>query len=174
MKRMFFALDIAPKDKAIIASWRSFLETSAKPVASNNFHVTLAFLGLVPQSIEQKLIDHLGHANNTGVTKAYQLQLASIGLFQKPQVLYLGFNHFPPELSNLAQYLTDLAKAHKLKQEARTYLPHLTIFRKAKALPLATPLNHQFEVSSFSLYHSQSSPTGVQYLPVATWPIQNM
>jgi len=46
-KRMFIAIDITSADKAAIALWREqHLSLPFKIIPQQNFHITLAFLGL--------------------------------------------------------------------------------------------------------------------------------
>lgn len=171
MKRLFFALDLKTDDKQAIALWRDKHPITAKPVQPENFHITLAFLGQVTSDIEKALINHLSQINKPKIATEFVLKITKLAHFKKPQVLYLGFDHFPDELKSLAKALRQLAIAHDIKQESRHYLPHITIFRKVKTLPQFNLPAQLINVSSFSLYHSESTEAGVQYHPLVSWPI---
>lgn len=55
-KRMFLALDVSSADKATLALWRSQnLALPFKIIEPNNFHVTLAFLGLLTNNQQTNL-----------------------------------------------------------------------------------------------------------------------
>ena len=55
MLRLFFALPCPTKIAAQIDAWRQDQHFAGKPVPAANLHVTLAFLGQVPQSRVQLL-----------------------------------------------------------------------------------------------------------------------
>ena len=175
MNRLFFALDISSTDKEHIAKWReSHVKLDAKPIKKENFHITLAFLGEVNLKQQAHLIEsshnywqqHF-HNNN----QCFKLIIQDLDLFRKPQVLYLGFESFPNRLIRLAEFLKQAAQQQGIKQEERPYLPHISIYRKAKIAPLEIALNLTLHCTSFSLYHSQSTANGVTYTPVKTWSL---
>lgn len=172
MKRLFFALDIAPQDKTAIAQWREQkLTLPFRQIASDNFHITLNFLGQVDELKIPSLIEKAQCLNLPVQPSPYKVKANQLGLFSKPQVLYLGFEHFPKSLTLLAQQLTRIAKELNIKQPESTYLPHLSIYRKAKQLPSIVTSNIHLNIASFSLYHSFNLGDGVIYQPIQTWPL---
>jgi len=172
-KRLFFALDILPKDKALIAQWRDCnLDLPFKTVASDNFHITIAFLGGVT-ALQQAC---LTHEADKLVQKIYsiadnRLELDYIGLFKKPKVLYLGLKTCPNWLKLLAENIEQEAKSMGLFQEDKPYLPHLSIYRKAHETTTKNSLNIPIKIKSFSLYQSSSTENGVSYCPIKTWQL---
>ena len=173
MKRLFFALDISPAEKVKIAQWRAaHCNIKAKAIAQDNFHITLAFLGMVDNETEQGLCQlNLDFLSDCQSPAAIKLKANSLGLFKRPQVLYLGFSKFEQKLTQLALNLIKQAKQLKIKQEDRPYLPHFSIYRKAKYLPNLQWFDIELNISSFSLYHSRSTTDGVQYSPIKTWSL---
>ncbi|WP_206483291.1 RNA 2',3'-cyclic phosphodiesterase [Thalassotalea sp. G2M2-11] len=172
MKRLFFALDISPRDKNILIHWREQHQFLAvKPVSKDNLHITLAFLGQIKKSAETKLINQANEyvLNTPTLSQHYHLVANELGLFRKPQVLYLAFPQFPSELTKLANYLSAQASKLGIFQEKRDFLPHLSIARKAKLLPEVPSLALPINISSFSLYASQSTERGVMYTPIKSW-----
>ena len=177
MKRLFFALDISEHDKTTIANWRAHHLTSSysqsKSIPQDNFHITLAFLGLVNSSQQNRLITEMTHLRQQAkLTGALTLTLNEIGLFKKPQVLYIANTEIPKPLLTLHQQVKNLVNEALLPIEERVYIPHISLFRKAKNLVnnLTKP-SIQIKPSSFSLYQSTSRSSGVQYTPIASWPI---
>jgi len=177
--RLFFALDINNQDKQRIALWREqHLSVEFKPVAVENFHITLAFLGHISASQQLQLLKLAEH-NSTQATNATSitLQLDYCDLFIKPQVLYLGINNIPSMIENLANSLSKKALSLGIYQEQRPYKAHVSLFRKAKYKPaLIKPINLLIKVNSFSLYQSISAEEsavsgGVQYCAIHTWPL---
>lgn len=191
---MFIALDIAIADKSAIALWREqHLSLPFKIIPQQNFHITLAFLGVISKKqqnditniisekygdIKQRLSNFLqSNYTNTDVLK---LTLSQLGHFNKAQVLHLMPASSPDWLSYLEKVITESCQQNDILLDSRAYKPHLSLYRKAKT-PLALPepllLNtqfpngfcHQLSIKSFSLYHSRSSASGVTYLPIHTW-----
>ncbi len=179
MKRLFFALDIAANDKQSIAQWRDQqLKQPFKAIASDNFHITLAFLGNTTSEQQQQLTNHASKlTQQMSPIKDQTLRLDHLGLFKKPKVMYLGLQMCPSWLSELANKLSQAAIALGLFQENRSYCPHLSIYRKAHAIDdntLNTSIinkNITLKINSFSLYQSISSEHGVIYTPIHTWQL---
>lgn len=173
-QRLFFALDINESDKQAIAQWREqYLPLSCKPIAKENFHITLAFLGHCTASQQQALIaaaDKISHSIKASCIEPLNLQ--TLGYFKKPQVLYLSLARCPNWLTLLATSLSNIAHAQSAFPDHSAYRPHLSLFRKAKALPKNTfCLNRSITVKSFSLYLSESTNNGVFYTPIKHWVI---
>lgn len=188
MKRLFFALDISDKDKKAIIHWRQKhldnIMPISHPVAESNLHITLAFLGTVNQNQQDIFTEYCDEIFHSPISKNYnamqiktdfELSLNTLQLFKKPKVLHLSFNSFPNLLTSLAESLSEKAKRQGLFQESRSYCPHVSIARKVKELTVNSSLNKSLniplKVTSFSLYHSQSTPQGVVYLPQNTWSL---
>jgi len=182
MKRLFFALDINQKDKHAIALFRqqnlSTLPSIGKPINENNFHITLAFLGMTDSTQQDKLLrfcdEHFQpfSKNRTQTTLSpIPVTVNTLGLFQKPKVLYLGFSSFDHTLIGIAKQLNQQAKKLAIFQEERAYLPHISLYRKSKTLPNISPSEISLNLASFSLYHSQSTSYGVMYSSLKTWSL---
>ncbi len=172
--RYFFALDIAENDKNTIAAWQmETLNLNFKVIPKDNFHITLCFLGAVSEDQYIQLIK-----NTEKISCALRpisettLHLNYLGLFKKPKVLYLGNSYTPPWLLTLSNELCNVANSLSIFQENRSYTPHISIYRKAKAiLPIKEETSLYIKINSFSLYKSISSPKGVKYIPVQRWQL---
>jgi 2'-5' RNA ligase len=173
VRRLFFALPIDDSSKQAIANWRllHFTEEQKrfglKPVSRKNFHITLAFLGLVDEGQYHQLASSAGQIK----VAAFSLCLDALGHFARPKVAYLSTTERPAALMLLASLLRKQALALDLRQDNLSYTPHLTLFRKARQ-----PLNRQgchfkLEFKRFALFESCSSDRGVQYHELASWPL---
>jgi len=174
-KRLFFALDLNQKDKDSISVWcQQYYQSNIKTIKSGNFHITLAFLGNVSINQEQILIKQATLLNQTLVLSSADKNLFAdqLGIFNKPQVAYLGFTSFPQQLCSLANSLSNQAKNVVLFQESRPYLPHISVFRKVKTFARIMPFQLNITIKSFSLYHSTSINGQLTYLPIKTWLIR--
>jgi len=184
---MFLALDISATNKVEIAQWRQqHLSLPFKAVDPQNFHITLAFLGLI-DDIKQANIEKLIAQQHSVIqqqlkpfvaNKAVSLVLSQVGYFEKAQVLHL----MPKTILNWLTYLNNKIVDASLKcgitLESRSYQPHLSLYRKAKCQSFQpskktqdTVVEQQLSITSFSLYHSYSTPRGVHYQPVQRWKI---
>ena len=173
-KRLFYALDIRDEDKLKIDILRQPFINNVRPVALDNFHITLCFMGSISPSQShalnreiQQLLQSLPKLNNA----QRQLTSDSIGLFRKPQVLYLDFKQFPENFRKIANALSQASVNLGIHQENRPYRPHLTIARKAKMLPTVSPFSITMQVNAFSLYESTSTKNGVSYIPIQSWKL---
>ncbi|WP_286265012.1 RNA 2',3'-cyclic phosphodiesterase [Thalassotalea atypica] len=171
--RLFLALDISSSDKRLINDWRrDSLSTTFKATALENFHITLSFLGEINDHQRTSLVDYINTFIDNGVElPATTLAFSHVGIFTKPKVLYLGLTETPPWLLNLANSLKQKALALDIFQEQRSYFPHLTLFRKANYLPKINNASLSITASTFSLYLSESTASGVTYTPIQTWPV---
>ncbi|MBL4909906.1 MAG: RNA 2',3'-cyclic phosphodiesterase [Alteromonadaceae bacterium] len=184
MKRLFFALDITNNDKQLLTHWRDkALNLPFKTITTENFHITLAFLGNTSSVQQQQLTDSANKFSQqiSPITSPI-LQLNHVGLFKKPKVMYLGLQTCPDWLNDLANNLSQAAIKIGLLQEKRAYCPHLSIYRKAHAMDDGS-LNIGMsdiemsdkkiiiKINSFSLYRSVSSEQGVIYTPITTWKL---
>lgn len=185
-KRMFIALDISKADKVKVAQWRKiYLPRPFKVINEENFHITLAFLGLINQQ-QQVSITAVINQQHSLIQQQLQLllsqklalpiTLSAVGYFKKAQVLHL----MPPNCPNWLAYLNNVminsCRNVGIPIENRIYKPHLSIYRKAKmSSPKSSEENIavelQLNIRSFSLYQSYSTPLGVHYEPIQTWEI---
>jgi len=187
-KRMFLALDISGADKVKIAHWREqHLLLPFKAINEQNFHITLAFLGLIDNaqqlSVEKSINQHQHFIQQQLKAFVQQEQVLSVvlshlGYFKKAQVLHLMPATCPDWLMYLNKLIVQLSRNCNIALANSPYQAHLSLYRKAK-LPLPAPFENiqqivvkqQLCITSFSLYHSCSTALGVHYNPVSTWKI---
>lgn len=183
---MFLALDITETDKAKLAQWRNQqLTLPFKAIKPDNFHITLAFLGLINNSQQT----HLTHSINQQIDSIQQrflplfqhqstlpITLSKIDYFKKPKVLHLMPAVCPDWLLQLNKALVEISHNCNISIENRPYIPHLSLYRKAKLssdsdllLLNQALVSQQLNIHSFSLYHSFSTENGVCYQPIQTW-----
>jgi len=189
-------LGITITDKSVIALWRELhLSLPFKIIPQQNFHITLAFLGVISKKQQNDITNIISEKygdiklrlsnflqSNYTNTDALKLTRSQLGHFNKAQVLHLMPASSPDWLSYLEKVITELCQQSDILLDSRAYKPHLSLYRKAKtplALPESLLLNtqfpngfyHQLSIKSFSLYHSCSSASGVIYLPIHTWKL---
>lgn len=188
-KRLFIALDIAHSDKVKINQWRnSHLRLPFKPICPSNFHITLAFLGMVNPQQQNLLISLVNQHLQTvqqlmkplmQLSQTLPITLSEVGYFKKAQVLHIFPRHSPTQLNTLNKWLVELCLRCNIIIEHNVYKPHVSLYRKVKfdkpvelTKLLHTKLELPLTIVNFSLYHSQSTKSGVQYQPIYTWQLR--
>ncbi|HAT41677.1 MAG TPA: hypothetical protein DCS87_08115 [Rheinheimera sp.] len=103
--------------------------------------------------------------------RQFHVRLDTIEWWAGPAVLCLAGQVTDPALAALDHRLDTLALAQGLAPRQHPLRPHITLARPARhPLPLPAPVIELIG-RELLLYHSCSSPTGVQYLPLARWPL---
>jgi 2'-5' RNA ligase len=173
--RLFVALEIPSVVRENLASLiREFraLAPRAKWVRAENLHVTLKFIGEVPDSKLEAIRTALGSVrSNAPVT----LDFRGLGFFpdeKRPRVFWAGIEA-SANLKALAADLESVAEKFGIPREKREFSPHLTLarfespelkdqFRAAVAENAA----HEFgslRTSEFHLIESKLKPAGAEY-----------
>ncbi len=170
-QRLFFALwpdeTLRRQLKQLLVK-KPFQAIGARPVPPENFHITLRYLGSLPESQRQcaeRVADNI-HADS------FQLVLDQVGYWRDSGVVWLGASNAPLTLFNLVKALETGLESCALEPESRFYQPHLTFLRKAcpDALPSTiTPI--VWQADRFVLVHSVTLPEGVQYKVVRSWSL---
>jgi 2'-5' RNA ligase len=170
VERLFFAL--WPSDdvrQAIRHSCKfSLRHSGGRPVALENWHITLAFLGSVDAE-QRACVEHMASVIHL---PDLELQLDHIGHWARPRVLWLGAQETPDELTELANRLIVGSRDCGLSLDKRPFKAHLTLKRKVKEPPPPCEVKPvAWPVKSFALVRSNTLPEGVQYEVVRDWPL---
>lgn len=182
--RTFIAIELSSPVQGELANLQNRLKTVLPPrtvrwVPVGNIHLTLHFLGDIPVSQTDRVINLLQTA--TAQIKPFSLQLTGLGCFpnlHRPRVIWTGVQGQTAPLNKLYQTLGKSLKAIDFSPDNRPYSPHLTIGRVNKQLPtrqsrqLAEALQKiqpeignvdTTHVTAISLMQSQLKPTGAVY-----------
>jgi len=170
-ERLFFALW---PDEALRQQLRQRCKPlldlpGGRPVATENLHITLAFLGRV-DARQRTCVEVMADAIHC---PAFSLQLDRVGFWPRPRVLWLAPTSMPEALLTLAADLHHGAEACGLTLDARPYQAHVTIKRKVReAPPEDMPIEPiRWLVREFVLVRSSSAPQGVIYEPLKRWAL---
>ncbi|QDP00134.1 RNA 2',3'-cyclic phosphodiesterase [Thalassotalea sp. PS06] len=178
-KRIFFALALTAREKESIADWRSqHLTDLKKPVAKNNFHLTLRYIG----NCQMGDITNLKQAATKITCPEFKFSLDTLGHFKKPRVLYLGVNQVPNRLLHLAKSVNAMVDdTLKFKSNSATdrFTPHVTIARKVSAaINVSDLFDNKFDIKiearKFALFESVSTVNGVVYTELMSWPLSEL
>lgn len=147
-----------------------FSVCQGKPVAIENWHMTLAFLGMV----EEESMPCYQQAASGLAVSPFTLQLDSCGYFKRAGVAWLSCRHVPAELRQLVDSLQDGIPHCGFQREARPWQAHMTLVRKARHAPLCQPAGIvDWPVSDFCLVESRTCAEGVQYQVLQRWPLSS-
>ncbi len=129
--RVFVAIDITNEQikKLIEGIQRELLQggVDAKPVELENLHITLRFIGEVPQATVNEIINKLKTLKYT----KFKIKIKGLGVFpnpSNPRVLWAGVTEGAKELTELHEIVERLVGKYGIKDD-KEFTPHLTIAR---------------------------------------------
>jgi 2'-5' RNA ligase len=179
--RLFVALDLPEVLRAGIVAWgRGALSDPAlRPVAPEALHITLAFLGYLPE----KEIPHLATLVEACGGSAPSIELGEPAPRPergRPRLFALPAKS-PGAIELQAGLSERLVEARLYEPEKRPFWPHVTVARvrreergsKLPALtgkrpgPLPKNLSQLFRCVRMTLYRSELKPQGAKYTPLA-------
>lgn len=173
--RLFVAVDLPTGVRDALASAMAPLRADfpkARWIPSDNWHVTLKFLG----STYPRLLDRVKDAvaDVAGRFPAFETSLEGVGSFpndRRARVLWAGLRDPGDELVSIAAAL-DEALAKDFAPEKRTFTPHLTVARFDPLVPLGDMLTSIvvpeiiFTVDRLVLYRSHLRRPAPLYEPL--------
>ncbi len=186
MLRTFIAIDfpaeIIQKIEKIITYFESQTPSDAlKWVSTNNVHLTIKFLGDIPEEKLDQVKSVLSDSLND--ISEFNLEIKGLGMYpnkRNPRVIWLGVNA-DNALADLHHTLDRALAAADVEREKREYTPHLTIARVRRRTNHATIKDigetlSQFKVDSLGkikvsevvLYQSELTSKGPIYTPLMT------
>lgn len=171
--RLFVAIDISPEVREELERLRSRLLplSSLRLVDPENIHLTLKFLGEVPEEKVHKVVAELEKITFSPV----KLQTTKLGTF--PRVLWLGIK-LTSELAQLQEQVQRVVKPFAM-YDPRPYKPHLTLARfehlpKEQGFKLQrfvkTRIERKWKAEEFVLYKSTITSGGPVYTVVKRFP----
>jgi 2'-5' RNA ligase len=180
MKRLFIGIPIeSDKARLQVQAWQTEPRLHLNRLVwtkPQNWHITLVFLGAVPEQAVAQLSRIVDHAFDNCLS--YSSNLIGVGVFpekRKPNVLWLGLDNIQPLLPGY-QKLTTVLLQNNFTFDPKPFKAHLTIARvKSLNNPADFHLllqNHHdtsfgpVSISRITLYESISSAGGVTYLPL--------
>ncbi|MHC8305612.1 RNA 2',3'-cyclic phosphodiesterase [Pseudomonas sp. PB3P13] len=168
VKRLFFALSCPAEQRREIAQWRSALALRiGRPVPTENFHLTLLFLGAVGAAQIADICTAAGKVRVPGV--ALRVALDRVEVWRRAGVLVLAAEQAPPELLRWVYALEQAMLPFGLEEPSKEFRPHLTLMREFRA-PVpesAAPPEFSLRADRFVLYESHKG----RYRALAEWPL---
>jgi len=143
-----------------------------------NLHLTLRFIGEVPEDVAQSIDDEM----RTLRQPAFSLRLSGLGTFHQGRhglTLWAGLER-QPALYHLQESLESALVRLDLPPEPRKFTPHVTLakLRNTPSHRLQDYIegnnlyqSEPFAVESFTLFQSHLGHEGAVYLPLAEYPL---
>ena len=172
MPRIFIALAIPPETRAHLSAVQGGI-AGARWVPTENFHVTLRFIGEMTNPEVDDLIDTLSTIDGP----PFELRLEGVGCFEskgRARSVWVGVDTSPALLA-LQSKVSRAVTAAGFSTRERRYHPHVTLARFSN-LPvdrLGDFLTRQagfhaepFPVDAINIYESLTGRNGSVYRPV--------
>ena len=181
--RLFVAVHLSPEAVAwaveVGESVRGAMpDLGAKWVRPESLHLTLSFLGSVPE----ERIPSLGAALASIQAPApFSLGLAGLGGFpslRRPKVLWAGLTGELHRLKELQAQVAEATDPYNAKPDSRPYNPHLTLARLKTPTSIPAEVGGHvgagpsWQVTHFSLMQSTLQRGGSVYKELVAFPLE--
>ena len=135
-KRLFIAADVTEQTRSLIRAFQSefhFFKNNIRFVSPQNVHLTLKFLGDVP---EQKIPAILNRIESTVSSfQNFNYICKGTGVFpnaKRPKVLWLGITDGSEYLKQLSKLLNRALKDMPVQHDDKEFRSHITIGRVSR------------------------------------------
>jgi len=184
-QRLFIAIKLPPRAVTALGDLIDTLRRIPSParwVSKESIHITLKFLGDVPESDTASLSNALDQVAKS--TATFEINSGTNGAFpniRKPSVLWVGLSGEGLKNLNTVQGKIEVAcESLGFAKETRPYRPHLTLCRIRKPSNLQ-PLINAFQsthlppllipVDEIHLMRSELKPSGAVYTSVTAFEL---
>jgi len=164
--RLFFAAWPEPSLRQAASARITQLGLGARQVPAGELHVTLAFLGAVPEARQAEVV-----ALAQGLTvPAHDLPLERLEYWPGPRVLVAVPSRPCAATDRLHAALRERCARARLPCESREFVVHLTLLRGLAAAPARLPdfAALLWPITAVTLVASRASAAGPRYRPIAT------
>ena len=192
MPRIFIAIKLPDNVIQKITDVSQYFQTQLPPealkwVETENLHLTLKFLGEIPEETLAKVQQLL--ARTAAGQKPFAISVENLGMYpysRQPRVIWLGIQGAKP-IVRLHDRLEKALEGIQLEKENRPFNPHLTLARvrqrtsRETANQIGQTLSEfkvgslgTFEVRQIHLIESQLTPQGPIYTTRFTAPLSEV
>ncbi len=185
MARLFLAISLPVELKERLARLQEELKkigADVRWVRPEGIHLTLKFLGEVPEDLIDQIVKLAEEAIRESGVKSLRLGLKGLGSFppgKAPRVVWVGLTGDLKELALLKRHLEDKLARLGFEPEGRAFVPHLTLGRVKSGRgrdSLQKEIHRRreeeiapegaLEISEIVLYRSTLHPQGAIYTPL--------
>lgn len=145
--------------------------TAIRTVDPSQFHITVKFLGDVPDEKVPQLKELVWQTQEMPIDRLNLFGLGAFPRLERPEVIWIGVER-NPSLIQLNKHLEDSCAQLGFPRETRSYSPHLTLARIKRKPPAAlarllaehtSTLFGEHSVPQVVLYRSDLRPSGPIY-----------
>lgn len=151
-------------------------------VRTENLHVTLKFLGEIPDDRLPELCLALGQCKKAVRHHVEVDRVECLPERGPVRIISAGLTGELDRLHALFAEIESACQALNIPSERRAFRPHITFIRLRSPLPpyardrvgsMSMPADAtlRFETSEFILFQSHLEPTGARYVPLARFPL---
>jgi 2'-5' RNA ligase len=174
-QRLFFALWPGEEARAALAhaAAKAVRRSGGRAVPPANLHVTLAFLGSVPQRRVPEVRQLAGRAAVDCLQpQQLELRFERLAHWPRQQILCAVAAEEDPAASALAAALKDAAAAAGFTPDLKPFRTHITLARKvAHAPPERTLRETLWRFDGFALIDSRTESDGPVYSVLESYPL---
>ena len=169
MIRVFIGLDLPEDIKRSLGLLKSSVR-GAKWVPLENLHITIRFIGEVPENILQNIKEELREISFYN----FKVKFKDIGHFSAkstPKVIWVGLDPLE-EIMELREKIDEALTKANIPLEKKKYIPHVTLARlKGSKFPEVAEylqqgmgfFTREFEIGEMILYSSKQKEEGSVY-----------
>lgn len=140
-------------------------QVRGRPVAPEKLHITLVFLGELPQTAAAAVstcVDGLPILTT-------QLYLDRLGYWPRNGILWAGTREVDPAFASFVEDLRGRLGRLGFRVEQRPFSPHVTLMRRVRQRPRLPSPQIDWPVTGIALVRSELAPTGSHYEVVRCW-----
>lgn len=165
-RRLFFALEPNDAVRDEIYSVQQASKANGRAVTPNQFHATLAFLGMQPADV----IPALQRLSSELTLEPCSICLDHLGQFRRAGVLWLGSTNLPPALEAFHLSLLTGLEGAGIDRDRKPWQFHITLYRRLRMSPDIMSLTPViWPLDGFSLIESVGVKNGVEYHRHGHW-----
>lgn len=167
--RLFIGINLPSELKDTLSIYRNTYD-KGQPVAQNNYHITLVYLG--ETSDTKKEVVNRALKSLTPRLSPFTLTLSSLNTFKKgtTHIVYVEVIK-TDALDRVQTAVQSLMTSLHFSLDTRPYTPHITLARKVKDLPHKVRVNATVNVHEITLFLSHRVDGELTYTPMATYPL---
>lgn len=178
--RAFIAIEIPAEVRDVLAACcaeLAKLPATASWTKPGNIHLTLKFLGEIPEESQSSIHQAMQRAA-TGIG-SFGLKLQGLGAFpnlRRPRVLWAGLGGEVEAAKDLQSRLEEECSKIGLPRDDKKFSPHLTLARLkevhdprrwTQGVEAYRIAEKSFQVAALKLFRSELHPQGAQYTVLA-------
>jgi 2'-5' RNA ligase len=170
-RRLFYALwpHAEARSKIEVQAAEFTRETGGRAIPPENLHVTVNFLGSVP---EARLAEIRAAGAEVANVPKFELRFDRIESVRRSRILWLAADA-PPSLLELARRLQNKALSQQPQLRREEFVAHVTLARDIHRLIRKTSIVPiTWHAEDLTLVESQLTPQGSIYSVLDRWPLQ--